>query len=129
MYSFQKKIELSPRLKLSVGRKVGPNQKFKIAAYLLLLAGVGLTFNAARLIFTNQEQNTVVQTGSPQVLGASDTKTLEEVKFVEYKVEKGDTLFSISQKFGAGWTTLATLNNLKSPFTVKPGQIIKIPVY
>jgi LysM repeat protein len=64
----------------------------------------------------------------PQVLGATDIKKdINLIEFAEYKVQKGDTLFNISQKYNINWATLATLNNLKSPFVLKPGQIIKIP--
>lgn len=66
----------------------------------------------------------------PKVLGSSDTRTPEQdnaVQFTSYTVQKGDTLFNIAQKFNISWTTLATLNNLKSPFYLKPGQTLKVP--
>lgn len=127
MLPFNRKIELSPRLKLSVGRGYSPNQKLKIAAVCLLVLAVGLTVNAVRLIFF--VPGGAQPSSAPQVLGASDTKTLpdSEIKFEEYKVQKNDTLFSISQAYNVSWTILATLNNLKSPFIVKPGQSLKIP--
>ena len=67
---------------------------------------------------------------NPQILGASDTKPPDgqgSVQFTAYTVQKGDTLFNISQKFNISWTTMATLNNLKSPFYLKPGQTLKVP--
>lgn len=67
---------------------------------------------------------------SPAVLGASDVKqpaAQNDMQFISYTVAKGDTLFNISQKFNISWTTLATLNNLKSPFYLKPGQTLKVP--
>ncbi len=123
-----RKIELSPRLKLSVGRGLSQNRKLKIFASGLLLLAFGLTINAARLMFFS-ETDISKQTGQAQVLGATDTKQTENtnISFEEYTVQKSDTLFSISQKFNISWTTLATLNNLKSPFLVKPGQILKVP--
>lgn len=126
---FQKKFELSPRLKLGIGRGHSQNQILKFSSILFLVLAVGLTLNAFRLIFKDKQQGPGGNS-APQVLGASDvrlsadSKTLE---LVEYKVQKGDTLFNISKQFNINWTTLATLNNLKSPFTLKPGQSLKVP--
>jgi LysM repeat protein len=124
-----KKFELSPRLKLGVGRGYSQNQILKISAIVCLVLALGLTVNAFRLVFIDKGQ----QSNSPtngQVLGASDVKpapTNDSMQVTAYTVQKGDTLFNISQKFNIEWTTLATLNNLKNPFNLKPGQIINIP--
>lgn len=125
----QKKFELSPRLKLAVGRGYSQNQILKYAAIICLILAVGLTFNAFRLLFSDKTSNTASNTADPQVLGVTDVKpaAADTVQFIEYKVQKGDTLFNISQKFKISWTLLSTLNNLKSPFSIKPGQILKIP--
>lgn len=124
-----KKFELSPRLKLGVGRGYSQNQILKFAAIICLVLAVVLTFNAFRLIIKNKGQSND-SAGSPQVLGASDVRQPSDqnnVQFVNYTVAKGDTLFNISQKFNIDWTTLATLNNLKTPFALQPGQILKVP--
>jgi LysM repeat protein len=121
----RKKFELSPRLKLGVGRGYSQNQILKIAAIICLVLAVGLTFNAVRLMLKGGGQNS-----APEVLGVSDVKESDgqgSMEFTSYTVAKGDTLFNISQKFNISWTTLATLNNLKSPFYLKPGQIVKVP--
>src|SRR3989338_492293 len=106
-----KKFELSPRLKLGVGRGYSQNRILKISAVFCLILALGLGINAVRLIFSGGKT-----ANEAQVLGASDSQTSSDTQFVEYKVLKGDTLFNISQKFNINWTTLATLNNLKSPF-------------
>lgn len=126
MFNSRKKFELSPRLKFGIGRGYSQNKLLKIGAFISLFIAVALTANAIRLLFS---QNSTDILNSPQVLGATDTKQQETqtIEFVEYKVQKGDTLFNISQKHNIEWGTLATLNNLKSPFSVKPGQIMKIP--
>jgi lipoprotein NlpD len=41
-------------------------------------------------------------------------------------VRKGDTLFSISFAYGRSHLTVAKLNNIKPPYTIYPGQRIKI---
>jgi LysM repeat protein len=120
-----KKFELSPRLKLGVGRGYSQNQILKFSAIVCLVLALGLTVNAFRLVLKDKNSP-----ANPQVLGASDVKQQNSqttVQFTAYTVQKGDTLFNISQKFNIDWTTLATLNNLKSPFTLKVGQIINIP--
>ena len=123
-YRNKKKLELSPRLKFGVGRGVSNNQILKITSILFLVLAVGLSINAVRLIFTGNGA-----ADQPQVLGVSDENNgeLGEVQFIEHQVIEGDTLFNISQKYNINWTTLATLNNLKAPFSLKPGQTIKIP--
>ena len=126
MAFYKKKFELSPRLKFGVGRGYTQNQKLKIFTALFLMLAIGLGVNAIRLIFSNSRNSQ--NNDAPKVLGTSDVKNNpNSIQFVEYKVQKGDTLFNISQKFNINWTTLAALNNLKSPFTLKPGQVFKIP--
>jgi hypothetical protein len=121
----QKKIELSPRLKLGVGRGYSQNRILKYGSLACLVLAVALGLNALRLVLRSGSE----QTGgnAPQVLGAADAKQNDEIKFIEYKVVKGDTLFNIAQHFNVNWSTLATINNLKSPFPLKPGQILRIP--
>ncbi|MCL5666470.1 MAG: LysM peptidoglycan-binding domain-containing protein [Patescibacteria group bacterium] len=126
--NFRKKFELSPRLKLGVGRGRSQNQILKFSAVLFLILAAGLTINAVRLMVSGNSKTSAIS--APQVLGASDVKQDSgngQVSFVEYTVIKGDTLFNVSQKFNINWATLATLNSLKSPYTLKPGQILKIP--
>jgi LysM repeat protein len=125
MAFYKTKFELSPRLKFGVKRGVSHNQKFKIFTVLFLSIAAILGINAIRLVLKNTPSG---NTSQPQVLGATDSKeNTNSIEFMEYKVQKGDTLFNISQKYNINWATLATLNNLKSPFVLKLGQIIKIP--
>lgn len=130
MFKTRKTFELSPRLRLGVGRGYSQNQILKYSAILCLVIAAGLSLNAVRLVFFSNISAVTPAQAEPQVLGASDTKDATSgtaVQFIEYKVQKGDTLFNISQKYNINWTTLATLNNLKSPFTLKLGQTLKIP--
>lgn len=117
----KKNIELSPRLRLGVGRTFPSSQVLKITGIVCLLLAFGLTINAISLIANNSKP---AQEG--EVLGTVDINDIKP-EFIEYKVEKGDTLFNLSQKYNISWVTLANLNNLKSPFTLKPGQTIQIP--
>lgn len=44
-----------------------------------------------------------------------------------YVVKAGDTLSSIGQQAGLDWTVIAEANNLKPPYTLTPGQVLKVP--
>ncbi len=128
----RKKIELSPKLKFGIGRGRSKNQVMKYGAIFCFLLTLALAGNAIRLVLRESSADPAANSGLPQVLGASDTRapgttTAPSVQFIEYKVQKGDTLFNVSQRYNINWSTLATLNNLKSPFTLKPGQTLKIP--
>jgi LysM repeat protein len=116
----KKNLDLSPRLKLGVGRLSLRNQVLKISGVFCLILAIFLTVNAITLITKNSGTSPKPQ---GEILGITDVK----MEFMEYEVKKGDTLFNLSQKFNLSWVTLANLNNLKSPFTLKPGQKIQIP--
>lgn len=45
-----------------------------------------------------------------------------------YTVKAGDTLSSIGTKTGVKWETIASLNGLKDPYTIKVGQVLKLRV-
>ncbi len=118
-----KKMKLSPQLQLGVSRNYSKNSILKwLGGLFLLLAAVGAV-NAGKLIFSKHDSGNNNQ-AAPQVLGV---ETDQQANFLEYKVQKGDTIFYIGQKYNINWTTLATLNNLSSPFTLKVGQTLKIP--
>lgn len=51
----------------------------------------------------------------------TDTKT------TTYTVVKGDNISSIGKKFNVDWKKIAELNNLKLPYTIYPGDKLKIP--
>lgn len=55
---------------------------------------------------------------APQSTTPSTAKT--------YTVQKGDTLSKIGTKTGVAWKTIASLNGIKFPYTVKVGQILKL---
>jgi LysM repeat protein len=117
----KQKVELSPRLKLGIGLSQRINFWQYGSATLLILSGI-LALRAGYMVFTHSSDTAAAP--KPQVLGASDTKT---VTFIDYTVTKGDTLFNISQKYNVSWSVVATINNLEPPFNLKSGQKLKIP--
>ena len=44
-----------------------------------------------------------------------------------YKVQTGDTLSSIAARFLTTAKAIEDLNNIKSPFVIHPGEILKLP--
>jgi LysM repeat protein len=45
-----------------------------------------------------------------------------------YVVKSGDTLSGIGFRLGMSWQVLASVNNLKAPYTIYPGQILNVGV-
>ena len=43
----------------------------------------------------------------------------------QYRVQRGDTLYSIAFRFGWDWKALAARNAIAAPYTIRPGQIIR----
>ena len=128
MFNKNQRFQLSPRLRLGVGRRFSKNSILKYTGSFFVLVTVLLSINTFRLILDSS--NTTQTTNKPQVLGISDTReiaTQSQAQFDTYTARKGDTLFSIAQEHDVSWTTLATLNSINSPFTVSVGQELKVP--
>lgn len=64
----------------------------------------------------NEVQNIVNKTSGSS--SSSSSKT--------YTVKSGDTLSGIGVKVGVNWKTIASKNGIKSPYTIYPGQVLKI---
>lgn len=43
----------------------------------------------------------------------------------QYRIQAGDTLYSIAFRFGWDWKDLAARNGIPAPYTIRPGQIIR----
>lgn len=117
------KVKLSPRLQLGIGRNSDRGSLLPYATMIILVISGVLGVRAINLAIRGSDADTP-NTGV--VLGVADNPEQKQL-FKEYTVQKGDTVFSIGQKNNIEWTTLATLNSLEAPFTLKPGQVLKIP--
>ncbi len=62
----------------------------------------------------------------PPVQGASRARPTETREPETYSVQQGDTIWSISRKFGVTSLDLSQVNNLKSS-SIQVGQILKLP--
>ncbi len=56
------------------------------------------------------------------------TTTKPKPDFVEYTIEEGDTLGGIANANGLSSEALMSYNGIIDPVSIKPGQIIKVPV-
>lgn len=97
-----------------------PGQSFVESPGLLMVQGCSLKSSATPGVF------------SPQILGSLIGDFTEEDNrnaIVEYIVEEGDTIASLSKKFGISQNTILWANNLSSGSGLKVGQkLIILPV-
>lgn len=59
--------------------------------------------------------------------GARGASTSSQAAGGEYRVQRGDTLASIARRHGTDYPTLARLNGLRPPYTIYPGQRLRLP--
>jgi murein DD-endopeptidase MepM/ murein hydrolase activator NlpD len=86
---------------------------------LVLVSNVGVRANVPPVTVTPQVLGTII--------GGIDTSVSPEV--FSYGVESGDTISSVSEKFGVSVETILWANDLSSSATLKPGsELIVLPV-
>ena len=51
----------------------------------------------------------------------------ENNQYINYTVQKGDTLSGIAIKYGTTYQELAKINNITNPNLIYAGQVIKVP--
>ena len=122
MWYRKNKIRLSPKLKLGVGRGRYSRQLLKFGGMCCLLLAVALGIHALKLAISKPapEGKVLGESTQPPIVNPQE-------QWENYTVQKGDTLFSISQQFNIPWSTLAEINHLTPPFTLKTGQTLKVP--
>ncbi len=57
--------------------------------------------------------------------GANSAVQRQPVTSGQYRVQRGDTLYSIAFRFGWDWKALAARNGIPAPYVIRPGQIIR----
>ena len=127
MWKSKNTVHLSRKLQRGVGRGYSKHTILKLGGTFASL----LTLALVMYTLTHLRNGDTTKPATPQVLGDSinTITTATTSEFTIYKVQAGDTLFNISQRLNlsVSWTTLAEINNLKPPFSLKPGQQIKVP--
>jgi len=68
-------------------------------------------------------QATTTDNQPKQILGEQK----RQAEYLDHIVKRGETLFNISQTYGLSWQTLAEINELREPYTLRLGQKLKIP--
>jgi lysozyme len=77
------------------------------------------------------------ETGQPQPAGAppasdasqsslTPSSTAPPVQPEEYIVRRGDYLVTLAKQLGFDWQVLADLNNIRYPYVIYPGQVLKL---
>ena len=103
-------------MKPGTGHRRGPESR---PIRLLLLLGV-----LALLVQLGGCSTTSVDSGASKPPAKSARKFSSSTTW--YRVKKGDTLYAVSWRAGVDWKTLARWNGLKSPYTIYPGQLLRL---
>lgn len=101
-------------------------KKFYLTIFivLLLLASFYLFWSA---LTTNPEEKVKESQPTPTTETTSQEAQKQEEEYTIYKVQSGDTLFSIAKKFNVKMDDIIKLNNLEDPNKLQVGQELKIP--
>jgi LysM repeat protein len=128
MFQGKNKFKLSQNLKLGVEGPSSQGTFFKVGGIFFLLLSLFLVRNI--YVSLNNTPTSAKLTSSEQkVLGAFDKQSSDDstpAKPTTYTVHKGDTLFNIAQAVEVNWVVIATLNDLKAPYNLKPGTVLKL---
>lgn len=117
---------------LSVGQKlIIPSKEENYDTYIVkkgdTLYSIARNFNVSvnEIMALNNLSSSVLTPGQTLVIPKKENNGNTNT-YQTYTVQKGDTLFSISRKFGVDVNTIKQLNNLSSD-TLSIGQQLKIP--
>jgi LysM repeat protein len=132
----KQKIKLSQKLSQGINTSSTQSLFFRLGGTFFLLLSLIMATNIYKNVSAadGSVKEAYVQPQEQQVLGAFDDKrqaqkspVKEAPKEITYTVEKGDTLFNIAQKKNLNWVVIATLNDLKAPYELKPGTVLTLP--
>lgn len=115
------KVHLSPRLARTIGKPTIPNSYYLGQIALVLVLGAIVTY---MFLGSSGPQRSASQAkeANGEVLGVQASNV------INYQVVPGDSLLGISQKFGVYWETIVAENELKAPYNLKAGDILRIPL-
>lgn len=80
-----------------------------------------------QIIDANKLKNTRLSLGQKLIIPGTETRTAPARVAATYKVRSGDSLFTISKKYGLPYQQLARHNGLNQNTILRPGQVLKIP--
>jgi LysM repeat protein len=99
---------------------------------VLILGSIILLYYAFRPVKATTQSTSApakqeTTTETPKETPKQETQNSTKASGQTYKVESGDTLYTIGQKFSVDWHDIASANNLKEPYSLKVGQELTIP--
>jgi nucleoid-associated protein YgaU len=66
--------------------------------------------------------------GAAQAAPSAESHAAQAVAGVHtYTVQRGDTLSAIGVRTHESWTALATANHIRAPYTIYPGEVLRLP--
>lgn len=128
MFARKQKVRLSESLQMGVAGPSSQSTFFKVGGVFFLILSLALIANMFMNINSAKDAQKITVSEQPtQVLGAFDQSDAGSASVpATYTVQKGDTLFNIAQTHGVNWVVIATLNNLKAPYNLKVGTVLKL---
>lgn len=93
------------------------------------LSQIALWYNTtvAELVRLNNIQNpNLIYVNQKLLITTSDDPNKENE--ITYTVKRGDTLWKISRRYGVSIEKIASINNIKNPNLIFPGQRLRIPI-
>jgi hypothetical protein len=121
-FSRKQKVHLSPRLARTIGQAGIPAGGYFGQIAVVLGLGILLSYLFFGTGAGNKSASQAADLNNGEVLG------IQMPGLLNYVVQSGDTLLGISQKYNVYWMTVVEENELQSPYTLKPGQILRIPL-
>ena len=87
-----------------------------------------ITSSIARKTNRSEKRNEIIARQKIDDIIAGDKKLENPYPFEDetVRVQTGDTLFSISRRTGVNVYKLASINSIKEPYVIRPGQILRL---
>lgn len=76
--------------------------------------------------WNNIKNPNLIYAGNVLVLYVNGSSTSNIGDYITYTVRRGDTLWGISRRYGTTVNRLATVNGIRNPRLIYPGQVLKI---
>ncbi|MBT8768639.1 peptidoglycan DD-metalloendopeptidase family protein [Metapseudomonas boanensis] len=93
-----------------------------VGRVLVLLPVLAMGALLAACSSTTRDGVQVVDRNHPRAAAGSQR---QPVTSGQYRVQRGDTMYSIAFRFGWDWKALAARNGIPAPYVIRPGQIIR----
>jgi lipoprotein NlpD len=98
-----------------------PHYRTIISALLIALLCSCATNTRAPIDSRNNQHSTVAKTTAKSSASVTNSKQQEY-----YMVRRGDTLYSIAWQLGMNYRELASINGIRSPYTIYTGQRLRV---